>query len=192
WIPTQIEMINCKLILRFLTTTYTLILPHKRTYKHHMIIDEEQTLMEILDTARQTHQEETTQHEGNFRWADGYILVYAINDRQSFLAVGELKQQLDTIKKTSIQCLLVGNKADLLHERRVATEEGEALAQELCCGFFETSARDGGQEISEIFYELHRDIRRRKMMESKGRRRSSAQQVKHVFNRMLNRIGSTS
>ncbi|BFZ04199.1 hypothetical protein BsWGS_07238 [Bradybaena similaris] len=183
------------LVVRFLTNRFiweydpTL----ERTYKHHILVDEELTLMEILDTAGQTHhREETIQHEGNFRWADGYMLVYAINDRQSFLAVGELKQHLDLVKKTNIQCLLVGNKADLLHDRQVATDEGEALAQELACGFFETSARDGGGDISEIFYELHRDIRRRKLVESKGRRRSSAQQVKHVFNRMLNKIGSTS
>lgn len=81
---------------------------------------------------------------------------------------------------------------DLLHERRVTADEGEALAQELACAFFETSASDGGEEICEVFYELHRDIKRRKMMESKGRRRSSAQQVKNVLNRMLNKIGSSS
>ncbi|XP_059152739.1 ras-related and estrogen-regulated growth inhibitor-like [Physella acuta] len=179
------------LIVRFLTNRFiweydpTL----ERTYKHQTLLDDEPTLMEILDTAGQ---EETIQHEGNIRWADGFVLVYAINDRQSFEAAGVIKQHLDQVKKTNVLCTLVGNKVDLLHERRVGTDEGESLAQEMSCGFVETSASDGGEEIAEVFNELHRDIKRRKMVESKGRRRSSAQQVKHVFNRMLNKIGNSS
>ncbi|XP_055901189.1 ras-related and estrogen-regulated growth inhibitor-like [Biomphalaria glabrata] len=179
------------LVVRFLTNRFiweydpTL----ERSYKHHTILDDEHTLIEILDTAGQ---EDTMQQEGNARWADGFVLVYAINDRQSFEAAGNLKHHLDMLKKTNVLCMLVGNKVDLLHERRVTTEEGEALAVELSCGFFETSASDGGEDIPEVFYELHRDIKRRKSIETKGRRRSSAQQVKHVFNRMLNKIGNSS
>ena len=71
-------------------------------------------------------------------------------------------------------------------------DEGEALAAELSCAFFEASASDGGEEISEIFLELHRDIRRQKITESKGRRKSSAQQVKNAINRIMNKIGSSS
>ncbi|XP_005108167.1 ras-related and estrogen-regulated growth inhibitor [Aplysia californica] len=182
------------LVVRFLTNRFiweydpTL----ERTYKHHTFLDEEPTVMEILDTAGQPSPEDSIQQEGNIRWGDGFILVYAINDRHSFESAAALKHQLDHIKKTNVQCMLVGNKMDLLHERHVRTEEGETLAQEMSCAFYETSASDGGEEISEIFYELHRDIKRRKMVESKGRRRSSAQQVKNVFNRMLNKIGSSS
>ena len=50
---------------------------------------------------------------------------------------------------------------------------------------FETSASDGGDDITELFYELHREIRRRKMIENKPRRRSSAQQMRQVFNKMF-------
>lgn len=70
--------------------------------------------------------------------------------------------------------------------------EGEALAQDMSCAFYETSASEGGEEITELFQELHREVRRRKAMETKGRRRSSAQQVRSVFNRVLNKIGSPS
>ncbi|BFZ15826.1 hypothetical protein BsWGS_18865 [Bradybaena similaris] len=177
------------LVVRFLTNRFiweydpTL----ERAYRHQTLLDDEPTLMEILDTAGY---DDSIHQEGNIRWAEGYILVYAINDRLSFEAVATLKQHLDQVKKTNVQCVLVGNKVDLLHERRVTTDEGELLAQEMACAFFETSASDGGEEIPELFYELHRDIKRRKMAEYKGRRRSSAQQVKHVLNRMLNKIGS--
>ncbi|KAK7484764.1 hypothetical protein BaRGS_00023938 [Batillaria attramentaria] len=179
------------LVVRFLTNRFiweydpTL----ESTYKHVTTVDDEQVVMEILDTAGQ---EETIQREGGVRWADGYILVYAINDRSSFDSILSLKHYLDDVKKTNVQCVLVANKVDLLHERRVEASEGETLAQDMACAFYETSASDGGEDIPELFHELHREIRRRKMIESKGRRRSSAQQVRNVFNRVLNKIGSTS
>ncbi|XP_070199716.1 ras-related and estrogen-regulated growth inhibitor-like [Littorina saxatilis] len=179
------------LVVRFLTNRFiweydpTL----EATYKHAANIDDEPAVLEILDTAGQ---DETIQREGSVRWADGYVLVYAINDRSSFESVSAIKQYLDDVKKTNVQCVLVANKSDLLHERRVETSEGEALAQDMACAFYETSASDGGSDITELFHELHRDIKRRKMVENKGRRRSSAQQVRSVFNRVLNKIGNTS
>ncbi|XP_025088229.1 ras-related and estrogen-regulated growth inhibitor-like [Pomacea canaliculata] len=179
------------LVVRFLTNRFiweydpTL----ESTYKHLTTVDDESVVMEILDTAGQ---EETIQREGGVRWADGYVLVYAINDRSSFGAIPSLKQFLDDVKKTNVQCVLVANKVDLLHERRVECSEGEALAQDMSCAFYETSASEGGEEITELFQELHREVRRRKAMETKGRRRSSAQQVRSVFNRVLNKIGSPS
>ncbi|XP_076472024.1 ras-related and estrogen-regulated growth inhibitor-like [Babylonia areolata] len=179
------------LVVRFLTNRFiweydpTL----ESTYKHVTTIDEEPVVLEILDTAGQ---ESLCQREGSARWADGYVLVYAINDRASFESLASLKQYLDDLKKTNVQCVLVANKSDLLHERRVESSEGEALAQDMACAFYETSASDGGSDITELFHELHREIKRRKMMETKGRRRSSAQQVRNVFNRVLNKIGSTS
>ncbi|XP_046367651.1 ras-related and estrogen-regulated growth inhibitor-like [Haliotis cracherodii] len=179
------------LVVRFLTKRFiweydpTL----ECTYKHPTNVDDEPVLMEILDTAG--IQEDTIHREGSVRWADGFVLVYAINDRQSFEEMVKMKEYLDDLKKTNVQCVLVGNKVDLLHERKVETTEGQTLAQDMACAFFETSASDGGPDISELFHELHREVRRRKMIENKGRRRSSAQQVRHVFNRMLNKIGST-
>ena len=79
-----------------------------------------------------------------------------------------------------------------LCSHRTQSSEGEALAQDMACAFYETSASDGGSDITELFHELHREIKRRKMVETKGRRRSSAQQVRSVFNRVLNKIGNTS
>lgn len=152
------------------------------TYKHHTTIDDEPVSLEILDTAGQNW---TFNREGHVRWADGFILVYAINDRQSFEEVANIKQCLDEIKKTNVQCVLVGNKIDLLHEVNVPTHEGERLAAEWACAFYETSASDGGDDISELFHELHREIRRRKMLENKPRRRSSAHQMRQVLTKMF-------
>ncbi|XP_062595396.1 ras-related and estrogen-regulated growth inhibitor-like [Saccostrea cucullata] len=173
------------LVVRFLTRRFiweydpTL----ECTYKHVATVDDELVNMEILDTAGQV---EALQREGHIRWADGFILVYAINDRQSFEEVMKMKDFLDDIKKTNVQCVLVGNKVDLMRERDVSTAEGMKLATEMACAFFETSVCDGNEEIYELFYELAREVKRRKLIENKPRRRSSAQQVKQVFTKMFN------
>lgn len=67
-------------------------------------------------------------------------------------------------------------------------EEGETLAAELACAYYETSACDGGANIDDAFQEVHREVRRRKLLEGKTRRRSSAQQVKQVLNKVLTKI----
>ncbi|XP_055996427.1 ras-related and estrogen-regulated growth inhibitor-like isoform X2 [Ostrea edulis] len=173
------------LVVRFLTRRFiweydpTL----ECTYKHVATLDEELVNMEILDTAGQV---EAIQREGHIRWADGFILVYSINDRHSFEEVIKLKDYLDDVKKTNVQCVLVGNKVDLMRERDVSTAEGMKLATEMACAFFETSVCDGSDEIYELFYEVAREVKRRKLIENKVRRRSSAQQVKQVFTKMFN------
>jgi GTPase SAR1 family protein len=38
--------------------------------------------------------------------------------------------------------MLIGNKIDLIDERKVSKEEGEALAEKLSIPYFETSAKE--------------------------------------------------
>ena len=127
--------------------------------------------------------------EGNIRWGDGFMLVYSITDRESFEHARILKRYIDDIRKAkNVSCVLVGNKIDLNLRRRVRHSEGEAMAAELACAFFETSASDGNGEICEAFNELCREVKRRRSLEGKSRRKSSAQQMKQVLNKMLTKI----
>ena len=105
----------------------------------------------------------------------------------------DIKAMLDEQGKCrSISCVIVGNKTDLDHMRVVGTHEGEKLAADLACAFFETSASEGGADIEEAFHELHREVRRLKILEGRSRRRSSAQLVRHTLNKMLTKIQSGS
>ncbi|XP_063642439.1 ras-related and estrogen-regulated growth inhibitor isoform X1 [Pan troglodytes] len=178
------------LVVRFLTKRFiweydpTL----ESTYRHQATIDDEVVSMEILDTAGQ---EDTIQREGHMRWGEGFVLVYDITDRGSFEEVLPLKNILDEVKKPkNVTLILVGNKADLDHSRQVSTEEGEKLATELACAFYECSACTGEGNITEIFYELCREVRRRRMVQGKTRRRSSTTHVKQAINKMLTKISS--
>ncbi|XP_029413520.1 ras-related and estrogen-regulated growth inhibitor isoform X1 [Nannospalax galili] len=178
------------IVVRFLTKRFiweydpTL----ESTYRHQATIDDEVVSMEILDTAGQ---EDTIQREGHIRWGEGFVLVYDITDRGSFEEVLPLKNILDEVKKPkNVTLILVGNKADLDHSRQVSTEEGEKLATELACAFYECSACTGEGNISEMFYELCREVRRRRMVQGKTRRRSSTTHVKQAINKMLTKISS--
>uniref|UniRef100_A0ABI7ZWN4 small monomeric GTPase n=1 Tax=Felis catus TaxID=9685 RepID=A0ABI7ZWN4_FELCA len=190
---TQRNLYTCPtlaLVVRFLTKRFiweydpTL----ESTYRHQANIDDEVVTMEILDTAGQ---EDTIQREGHMRWGEGFVLVYDITDRGSFEEVLPLKNILDEVKKPkNVTLILVGNKADLDHSRQVSTEEGEKLATELACAFYECSACTGEGNITEIFYELCREVRRRRMVQGKTRRRSSTTHVKQAINKMLTKISS--
>nr|XP_033808023.1 ras-related and estrogen-regulated growth inhibitor isoform X2 [Geotrypetes seraphini] len=178
------------LVVRFLTKRFiweydpTL----ESTYRHQATIDDEVVSMEILDTAGQ---DDAVQREGHVRWGEGFLLVYDITDRGSFEEVLSLKNLLDEIKKPkNVTLILVGNKADLEHSRQVSTEEGEKLAVDLACAFYECSACTGEGSISEAFNELCREVRRRRMVQGKARRRSSTTHVKQAINKMLTKISS--
>ena len=71
------------------------------------------------------------------------IIVYAINDRQSFNEVGEW---YNILREKSIDSLvyLIGNKIDLEKERKVTKDEGEELKKQLNFNYFlETSSKTG-------------------------------------------------
>lgn len=129
------------------------------------------------------------------RWGDGFVLVYDITDRSSFEDVGPLRSLLEELRKQRhVPLVLVGNKADLEHARQVATEEGERLAADMACAFYECSACAGtagtAGTVAEAFHELCREVRRRRAVQGKSRRRSSTTHVKQAINKMLTKISS--
>jgi GTPase KRas protein len=53
---------------------------------------------------------------------EGFLLVYSITERDTFNVIGAYHQQILRVKDSdTIPVVVVGNKSDLEHERRVAT-----------------------------------------------------------------------
>ncbi|KAH9635860.1 hypothetical protein HF086_002420 [Spodoptera exigua] len=84
-----------------------------------------------------------------------------VTDRRSFRAAAEYRRLLAQARPSErLPLVLVGNKLDLAPRfRQVTTEEGRALATQLGCPFFETSAALR-HFVDDAFHALVREIRR--------------------------------
>ena len=71
------------------------------------------------------------------------VVCYDITSRQSFENVKSWVEQARQIRGDAVTIIIVGNKIDLAEKRQVATEDGQALADELSTMFTETSAKVG-------------------------------------------------
>ena len=119
--------------------------------------------------------------EADIRQVDGYILVYAINDREAFEEVKEHYEDIVRVRGTRHgPIVLCGNKCDLESERTVSTSEGEELAQRMGAVFYETSAL-AYINIREMFYTLVRDIIDWKVREGNKKTRGFIRRVICTF-----------
>lgn len=118
--------------------------------------------------------------DGYALWADCFLFVYSITDRNSFEEIINLKKQVENVRRsTNISGILVGNKLDLLHDRQVPVSDASELADEIGCKFYEVSAADWTQvaDIDVMFQDLFREYRRAKMARE-GRQRKTSSSVK--------------
>lgn len=73
-------------------------------------------------------------------YGDGFLLVFALNDRDSFLELDKKKKKIDMIKKKKTPIILIGNKSDLI-DRKITRSEAEAKAKSWEAVYFETFAK---------------------------------------------------
>lgn len=126
------------------------------SYRKQCIVDDEQVVLDILDTAGQ--EEYLAMREQYMRTGEGFLLVYAINSKNSLDELQVFYEQIQRVKDSdTVPVLVVGNKSDLESERQVSYEEGLAFARSLNCPFYETSAKQR-INVEEAFYGLVRSI----------------------------------
>lgn len=125
-------------------------------YRKPCTVDNEQVILDILDTAGQ--EEYLAMREQYMRTGEGFLLVYAINSRNSLEELHSFYQQILRVKDLDhVPVLVVGNKCDLEIERLVSTDEGAAFARALGCLFLETLAKQR-INVEEAFFSLVRTI----------------------------------
>ena len=84
------------------------------------------------------------------------------------MALRQFKSMVDRVRNyDNVPVILVGNKSDLEKRRKVSTREGEALAKELGCTFYETSAALR-HNVDQIYHSIVRGIRRKEQAEHGG------------------------
>jgi len=121
-------------------------------------------------------------------WGDCYIYVYSINDRDSFEQIVNFKRHVENVRRNNVCGLLVGNKADLLHDRQVPEIDAIELADEIGCRFYEVSAADWTQvdNVVSIFNDAVREFRKsRSARDIRARRPSSSMRFKQAIQRVI-------
>ena len=72
--------------------------------------------------------------------ASGFILVFAINDEETFKALKDKVKRIAKNDAGKLPIVLVGNKCDLQENREVTVQEAEDFARAIGATYLETSA----------------------------------------------------
>ncbi len=79
--------------------------------------------------------------DGWINFGDGFLLVFALNDKESWEFLVQRRDRILKMKKgENSPIVVVGNKRDLERERVFTSEEIERYTKEWGCPYIETSA----------------------------------------------------
>ncbi|CAG5932969.1 unnamed protein product [Menidia menidia] len=174
------------LCVRFITKRFIGEYDRKKevTYRCNRVVDQDTVDLEILDVPCKDGSGASI--ESSICWADGFLLLYSITQRLSFLEVPQLKTLIDKTKQSLVvPTVLVANKADLEIGREVTTEEGQRLAKDLRCCFRELSVAEAVLAVEAAVFQLIRLVL--DQQRSPPDRRSYMLTVRHALTRKLTR-----
>ncbi|XP_055303550.1 ras-like protein 2 [Sitodiplosis mosellana] len=128
------------------------------SYTKQCVIDDVPAKLDILDTAGQ--EEFSAMREQYMRSGEGFLLVYSLTDHNSFAEISKFQKQILRVKdRDEFPMLLVGNKSDLEHQRRVSLEEAQQFSCSVGMPYIECSAKLR-INVDQAFHELVRIIRK--------------------------------
>ena len=90
--------------------------------------------LKLIDTAGQEKYKAIAQNL--IRCADGIILMYDINNKETFKIIPEQADNIKEYKGNDFPILLVGNKSNNNKEREVETEEGKEESKNMVFCFY--------------------------------------------------------
>ena len=124
-----------------------------------LIINNKKIKLQISDTAGQERYRIVS--KSFFNASEGFIIVYDITKRDSFVNVNNWVEQIKEIAPNYSKSIIFGNKCDLKEKREIEINEGKELANKFNFKFFETSAKDGtniNEGIESLVKEILGDI----------------------------------
>ncbi|CAH2240179.1 ras-like protein 2 [Pararge aegeria] len=128
------------------------------SYTKQCVIDDIPAKLDILDTAGQ--EEFSAMREQYMRSGEGFLLIFSVADHASFEELFKFHKQILRVKdRDEFPMLMVGNKADLEHQRLVTLDEAQALSRQLKIPYIECSAK-ARMNVDQAFHELVRQVRR--------------------------------
>ncbi|PIK41729.1 putative ras-related and estrogen-regulated growth inhibitor, partial [Apostichopus japonicus] len=157
-------------------------------YQHTVDCEAEQYNVSMLDTC--SKMEDARNLSEQIRWADAVALVYDVSSYQSFETMqAQLKRLHGHVKKgASLPIVILANKVDL-HPKahKVTREEGQQLAEEHGCQFFEVSAADGWLEVARAFKSVIHlmEVKRKRSRSPLVLRKRRGSVTRHVAHKVL-------
>ena len=147
------------LIVKFIenkfSSNYLSTIGFDSKHKIIKIDDENEVKLIIHDTAGQ---ERFRSLATNYiKKANGILLVYDITEKDSFNNIGNWLESIAEETACKLPIVLVGNKSDLIEERKVTKEEGQKKADDYGFKFFETSCQNG-DNVENCFICLAKEI----------------------------------
>ncbi|XP_054476725.1 RERG/RAS-like b [Anoplopoma fimbria] len=159
-------------------------------YHKRLSIDGRQLNLEVFDPCSQSSEARCILEEP-VDWADGFVVVYNISDRTSFINAKNILRQIREARvenskgEVEVPVCLLGNKQDLCHVRQVREEEGRCLAQENRCHFREVSAAESYQDIASLFTQLIRQVMEHLKYRADRRRYSGSKSMAKLINNVF-------
>ncbi|KAJ6252563.1 ras-like protein [Anaeramoeba flamelloides] len=110
------------------------------SYSKMMVFENDPISIKLFDTAGQGEFQKL--QENHFFTSEGFLLLFSLTSNSSFLEIVNIHKRILKFR-VSPPCILVGNKCDLVDDRRVSLEEAENFAKKYNISYFETSANTG-------------------------------------------------
>lgn len=118
-------------------------------------VHDEEVKLQIWDTAGQERYRSVG--KAYYRKAIGVILVFALNNHESFDSAKRWMQEVQQYCHPKVKILLVGNKCDLQDERQIVADEAQRFAESREIEYLECSALDG-TNVEESFLRIARSV----------------------------------
>ncbi|KAK4290069.1 hypothetical protein Pmani_037014 [Petrolisthes manimaculis] len=110
--------------------------------------------VEIMDTSASC---QAASH-AHLQWAEAFVVVYAINNKQSYSQAANTLQELNE-RRPSASVLVLGNKSDLGHLREVEEVEARTLALNHSARFSELSTAESCAPVSDVLNSFLKDVK---------------------------------
>jgi len=129
----------------------------ENSYRKQVLVDTVPYMLEIMDTAGQ--EELSAMRNQYIQTGQGFLIVYSVISYRSFEAVAKHKDQILKIKDCDkYPMVIVGNKIDLVDQREVTQVQGQNLATQFGCPYFECSAKNR-VNVEEAYYQAVREMK---------------------------------
>ncbi|XP_071527040.1 ras-related and estrogen-regulated growth inhibitor-like protein [Panulirus ornatus] len=114
-------------------------------YKTVLQVDGVAQPVEIMDTSASCDESS----DAHLQWAEAFVVVYAITDKESYRWAANTVQELSERRATA-SVLMLGNKSDLGHLREVEEVEARTLALTHSARFSEVSTAESCAPVAEV------------------------------------------